>query len=29
VLRLSNAGFGYLLKESVLNAALRHEQGRR
>lgn len=29
VARLSNAGFGYLLKESVLEAALRRQQGRR
>ncbi|WP_375765757.1 hypothetical protein NR798_29110 [Archangium gephyra] len=29
MLRLSNAGFGYLLKESVLQAALRQQQGRR
>ncbi|KFA90537.1 ARPP-2 domain-containing protein [Archangium violaceum] len=29
MLRLSNAGFGYLLKESVLQAALRQHQGRR
>jgi hypothetical protein len=29
MVRLSNAGFGYLLKESVLQAALRQQQGRR
>ncbi|HYO56801.1 ARPP-2 domain-containing protein [Archangium sp.] len=29
VVRLSNAGFGYLLKESVLQAALRRPRGRR
>ncbi|PTL76250.1 hypothetical protein [Vitiosangium sp. GDMCC 1.1324] len=29
MVRLSNAGFGYLLKDSVLQAALRRQQGRR